>query len=134
MTRDRRALAVDQEFREIPLDRLRAEQARKLLCQIDEQRMGFCAIDIDLGENGKAHVVFQHTEILDFLRIARLLRPKLVAGEAEHLETVRSEIAMQLFQTRILRREAAFARGIDYEQRLALVFLERYIATIDIFG
>ena len=67
------AVASDQEFREIPLDRLRAEQPRRRMLQRREQRMAFGAVDVDLGEHREAHVIVVRAEASDLRFVARLL-------------------------------------------------------------
>src|SRR6516225_4127915 len=67
------ALPVDQELGEIPLDRLRAEEAGRCLLQRLEQRVGVQAIDLDLGEHRERHVVFVGTELSDLGLVAWLL-------------------------------------------------------------
>src|SRR3546814_20182744 len=56
------ARAIDEEFGEIPLDRLRAEQPRRLILKRAEPRIGAVAIDIDLGEAREGNVVGQRAE------------------------------------------------------------------------
>ena len=96
-----------------------AEQARRLVLQPLEQRIGVGAVDVDLGEHRKGDVVGQRAEIRDLGRVARLLRAELVAGKAEHLEAARAIFAVQRLQPLVLRREAAFRRGVDDQQHLA---------------
>src|SRR4051794_15008520 len=81
--------------------------------------MRVAAVDVDLLEQGKSDVVIGRAERLDLARRSRLLRTELVAGKAEHREAARTEIAMQILQPAILRREAAFARGVDDQQHLS---------------
>src|SRR3546814_16606689 len=83
------AVAVDQEFGEIPFDRA-TEQSALFLLQMLEDRIGIVAVDVDLGHQGKADVIGQRTEVPDFLGIARLLRAELVARESKDFEA-RSE-------------------------------------------
>ena len=64
-------------------------------------------------------------ELLDIGVGSRLLVRELVAREAEDHETLRPELLMQLLQAVVLRSEAALARGVDDEQRLAGVVGER---------
>jgi hypothetical protein len=80
-------------------------------------RMG--AVDVDLLEQGEGDVVLRAAEFLDIARIARLLRAELVTGKAEHGKTARTDIAVQILKAAILRREAAFARGV-HDQQLSL--------------
>jgi hypothetical protein len=105
-------VSVDQELGEIPLDRLRAEEARRYLLQRPEQRMGVRAVDLGLGEHGKGDVVIIGAEFLDRLLVARLLMAELVARESEHGEAARAKPPMQLFQPRILRRERSPASAL----------------------
>ena len=55
----------------------------------------------------------------DLFLVARLLMAELVAGEAQHLKAPLAEALMQLLEPGVLGGEAAFARDIDDEQRLA---------------
>ena len=121
---DHLARPVDQEFGEIPFDR-RAEQARFLVLQIVEQRMRVAAVDVDLGEHRKRHVILAFAERLDLLGVARLLRAELVAGKAEHRKAARRKFALQLLEALVLRREPAGARGVDDQEHLTLKPLER---------
>src|SRR5688572_3561737 len=50
-------VATDQELGEVPLDRVNAEQSALLVLQPLPQRMRAVAIDVDLGEQRKRHVV-----------------------------------------------------------------------------
>src|SRR3546814_19937459 len=75
------ARAIDEEFGEIPLDRLRAEQPRRLILERAEQRIGAVAIDLDLGEDREGNVVGQRAETGDFRGIARFLPAELVRSE-----------------------------------------------------
>src|SRR3546814_11880355 len=100
------ARAIDEEFGEIPLDRLRAEQPRRLILERAEQRIGAVAIDLDLGEDREGNVVGQRAETGDFRGIARFLPAELVARNAQHPETARAEAALERPQPYILRGEA----------------------------
>src|SRR3546814_7533431 len=55
------AVAVDQEFGEIPFDRA-TEQSALFLLQMLEDRIGIVAVDVDLGHQGKADVIGQRSE------------------------------------------------------------------------
>src|SRR5206468_424750 len=109
---DHPARPVDQEFGEIPFDR-RTEQPRFLMLQVVEQRMRMAAIDIDLGEHRKRHVILALAERLDLFGVARLLPPELVAREAEHRKAAWRKFALQLLHALVLRREPAGARSVD---------------------
>ncbi len=54
------------------------------MLQMIEQRMRMAAVDIDLGEHRKCHVILALAERLDLFGVARLLPAELVAGKAEH--------------------------------------------------
>src|SRR5258708_30883318 len=67
--RDHLAGAVDEEFGEIPLDAFAAEHAGFLVLEIFVERMRASAVDVDLGEHGKADAVIDLAELSD-LRFA----------------------------------------------------------------
>ena len=96
-------LPVDQELGEVPLDRLRAQEAGRVLFERLEQRMGVRAIDLDLGEHRERHIVLVGAEFSDCGLVARLLMAELVAREAEHGEAARAKAPVQRFEARILR-------------------------------
>src|SRR5262249_12466825 len=112
VARNHPALTVDQELSEIPFDG-RTEQTRLLFLEIVVERMRVKTVDVDIGQHWESNVVCALAEIGDLLRVAGLLATELVAGKAEHAETARRELAMQRLESLILRREAAFARGVD---------------------
>src|SRR6185437_3080721 len=118
------ALAVDQEFGEIPLDRFRAQHARCSVLHELVQRVRVRAIDVNLGEQRKCHVVFRAAEVPDRVSIARLLMPELVAGKAQHLESPGLVRAVQRFQSLVLRRESALRGDVDDQQHLAAIRLQ----------
>ena len=116
---DHASVAPDQELGEVPLDRLAAQQAGCLLFQPAEQRRGVGAVDIDLGHHRKADAVVALAKGADLLCIARLLRAELVAGEAQHRQTLGAVTLVQRLQAGVLRCEPAFAGGVDDEQHAA---------------
>src|SRR5579862_75334 len=122
--RDDAAVAIDEEFREVPLDRLGAEKSRLLVLEITIKRRGAVAIDVDLREHRKRHVVVRLAERRDLLFVARFLSAELVAGKAEHFQALVAILAVEPLEALVLRRESAFARGVDDEQHLALVAVE----------
>src|SRR5688572_28832975 len=89
------ARAVDQEFREVPLDRLAAQQAGSLALQMLVDWSGIVSVDVDLAHEREADVVAQLAERGDFLGIARFLCAELVAGKAEHGETLVRIVPLQ---------------------------------------
>src|ERR1700722_12209902 len=89
--------------------------------------MGVVAVDVDLVEHRKADGVVRGTELPDLCRVAGLLAPELVAGKTEHRKATRAEVLLQGFETFILRRKSAGARGIDDQKHLALKAFERCV-------
>ena len=122
---------VDQELGEIPLDRLRSEEAGRCLLQRLEQRMGVQAVDLGFGEHREGDAVVVGAELPDRPLVARLLMAELVARETQHSEAPVTKPPMQLFQPRILRREPAFAGDIDDEHRIAVEVGERRRPAVD---
>src|ERR1700761_7393491 len=54
---------------------------------------------------------------------------ELIAWKSQHRKAARGECLMQLLQALVLRREPALARGIDDQQNLPLVALQRKLVT-----
>src|ERR1043166_1891657 len=84
-------------------------------------------VHIDLRKHRKRHAVIRLTELADLLGAARLLLAELVAGETQHREALRAVLLVELLQSFVLRREPAFARGVDDQEHLALVIGEARI-------
>ena len=124
-------LPVDQELGEIPLDRLRAQEAGRFLFERLKQRMGVRAIDFDLGEHRERHVVLVGAKLADCSLVAWLLMAELVARKSEHSEAALAKAPVQRFEARVLRGEAALARDIDDQQRLARKVAERARLAVD---
>src|SRR6185312_4228838 len=118
------AFAVDEELGEVPFDAA-AEQAGLLVLQISVERVRIGPVDVDLGEHREADAVIYLAELADLVLAARLLVAKLVAREAEHGEALGVKLFVELLQPLILRREPAFARGVDDEQHLSAIVAER---------
>src|SRR6185369_9312680 len=87
--------------------------------------MRMAAVDIDLGEHRKRHVIPALAERLDLFGVARLLPTELVAGKAEHRKAARRKFALQLLQALVLRREPAGARSVDDQEHLTFKPLQR---------
>jgi hypothetical protein len=75
------AVAADEELGEVPLDRARAEQPRRLAGQPLPLRVRAGAGDLDLGHHREAHAVALAAERGDTGVAARVLRAELVARE-----------------------------------------------------
>ena len=56
---------------------------------------------------------------------------ELVARESEHSEAALAKAPVQRFKARVLRGEAALARNIDDQQRLARKVAERVRVAVD---
>src|SRR5690606_14960401 len=82
-------------------------------------RMCGLAIDIAFLEHRKTDAVLALAKRPDFIRPARLLLAKLIAGKTEKLESARAVSFIQCFETLVLRSESAFACGVDDQQHLA---------------
>src|SRR6266511_1628939 len=125
-------LAVDEELGEVPLDRLGAEQAGLFLLQVLVKRRGGPAVDVDLREHRKRDAVIDFAERLDVLLASRLLRTELIARKAEHGEPFVGEPLVQRFETFVLGRVTALARGVDDQHHLALVAVEVDRLAVDV--
>jgi hypothetical protein len=77
------------------------------------------------------HVVLVGTELLDRSLVARLLMAELVAREAKHGEAALAEAPVQRLEAGILRGEAALARDIDDQKRLACEVAQRACVAVD---
>jgi hypothetical protein len=106
-------LPVDQELGEIPLDRLRAQEAGRVLFERLKQRMGVRAVDLDLCEHRERHVVLVGAKLADYSLVVRPLMAKLVARKSEHSKAALTKTPVQRFEARVLRGEAALARNIN---------------------
>src|SRR5262245_6628933 len=86
VTLDDVTVATDEELGEVPLDRVDAEQTALLVLEPLPQRMRLVAVDVDLGEHRKRHVVVQRAEILDLGLVPWFLMAELVAREPQYRE------------------------------------------------
>ena len=116
-----RAVGADEELGEVPLDRLGTEKAGLLRLEVFVERVRMRTVHVDLCEHREGDAVVPGTELHDFCFAARLLVPELITGEPEHDETPVLELVVERLQSHVLWREAALARNIDDEQRLAAV-------------
>ena len=115
--------AADQELGEIPADV--AGERRILARQHHVKRMAVRAVDFELVEHRKGHVVFAGAELFDLRVRARLLAAKLVARKTEHDQSLVLVFLVERLQRGVLRSESAFRRDVDDKQHLALIRLER---------
>src|SRR5690348_18432392 len=96
--------------------------------------MRSCTIDLDLGEQGKAHGIIAAGELQELRLIARLLVAELIAREAEHAEAARPMFSIQRLETGVLRRKAALTRDIDDQQCLSAVAFQGLLFSLDSAG
>src|SRR4051794_29591021 len=60
---DHAAVLADEELREVPLDGLGAEDARRFLAQPLPERVGVVAVDLDLRHHREGHAVVGFAEV-----------------------------------------------------------------------
>lgn len=109
---------TDQELLEIPLYPLHPHQPRDLLLHPLKHRLRFISIHVCLPQDGEGDTVVDLAELLDRVVVAGVLLHELVAGEAEDDEAVGVRGGngfVEGFEGGKLRREAAFAGGVDDE-------------------
>src|SRR5690606_13580251 len=115
--------AVDEELGEVPLDGGEAEPAGGGFLEVDEQRLGILAPNLDLGEEGKGDMVGADAEVLDLLLGGKFL-VELIAGKAEHRETPLVIVPVEHLKAPVLGRETTLTGGIHYQQHLTPVTLQ----------
>ena len=140
------AFAVDDEFREIPLDvrllvpfgillgeflfqqvleRVFVESLKALLgFQVVIQRQGVLAVDVRLLHLLVGRLVVQGAERVDFLIRSRCLPAELVARDVQNLKALVVVVIVPLGQFGILRRESATGRRVHNQDNLSLVVRE----------
>jgi hypothetical protein len=124
------AVAANEELVEVPGDL--SGKGRFLAGQAGVEGMGFLAVDVQFGEEGKGDVVFAAAELFDFLGCAGFLAEKIVARKAEDGETLALVFLLDGLEALVLRCEAALGCHVDDEQHLALVGLERGVLAVDV--
>jgi len=85
-TREHRAIAADQELREVPGDVLVALLVRMAVLQELVEIAGSVSVYLDLREHREVDVVLGADEVQDLFVAARLLGAELVARKAEDAE------------------------------------------------
>jgi len=124
------AVATDQEFGEIPFDRLGADDPRRFGFQPLIERRGLVAVDVDLGEQGKAHAEIDLAKAFDLVGAARFLMAELVAGKGEDFKALVAILAPQCLKPLVLPGKATFRRGVDHQQDFAQLVRERDVLAI----
>src|SRR5260370_40343463 len=94
--------------------------------------MLLAALDVQLAEKRESHVVFARTKLLDLLRRARLLRPKVIARKTQYREPLAFVFFVNRLQGLVLRREPAFRRDVDDQQDFSLIRLEGSVLAINV--
>jgi len=85
------------------------------------QRISLRPVDVDPGRQREGHRIVQRTERADLRGVARLLRAKLVAREADHHQAPGTVLLPQALQPGVLRREAAPAGHVDQQQPVSAI-------------
>lgn len=116
---DHAAIAVHQEFREIPWDVRFAVVSRRLGGKPLVEITGPFTVDLDLLEHREGRAVLRTRERLDLRVRAWLLGAELVAGKREHDSATRVVLLMQSTQPGVLRRETSAGGDVDDNARLA---------------
>ena len=124
------AVGADEELREVPLDALHPQEARRLTGQPAEERIGGVAVHVDLGHHRKCHTVVQLAELGDLVVAAGVLVGELVAREADDGQAPVLVLGVQFLEPGELRGEPALARGVDHDQNLAAIITEIDLGTI----
>ena len=93
--------------------------------------MALCPVDLELRAQRKSHVVLGVAEGGDLRFAAGLLPGELVAREAHDSEAFASQLAVQLLEPLVLRREAAAARDIDGERDVTVQRAEQVRRAVD---
>src|SRR5687768_1325460 len=84
------AVPADQELREVPLDRLAAEDARRFARQPLPERVGLRTVDVDLRHHRERDAVVELAERRDLVVRLRVLGAELVARKADDDQTARA--------------------------------------------
>src|ERR1700710_1313321 len=100
---------MDEKFGEVPLDRLAAQNARRLFGEPLPQRMRAAAVHLDLAHHRKSHTVVDLAERCNLAVGAWVLAAKLIARETHHDQPLVAVLFPQGFEPGELRREAACA-------------------------
>ena len=81
-------------------------------------------VDVDFGHHREANAVVDQAPFGNGLFRAGFLVGKLVARETQDYQSAVFELSVEGFQPFVLRREAAFAGGVDHQNHLALELVE----------
>ena len=109
---DHLALAVNQEFGEVPLD-APAHATAFLGLEPSVERVGLVAVNFYLGKAWESGLVVEATEVIDFLSGSRGLALELVAREVQDGEALVAVAVVEGLQALVLGREATAGGGVD---------------------
>ncbi len=101
-------LTIDQKLGEVPFNPFGSHDAFRLLLEPGVEGVGIRAVDIDLGKNRKGRTEARGAEFNNFFVGSWFLLAKLITGKGQHLKTFVMIVRLKLFQSVVLRREAAF--------------------------
>ena len=93
--------------------------------QLGVDRMTVIAIHVNLLEHREANAVRGRAELLDLLGRTRLLTHELIAGKTHHAETSVGVLAVQRFESLVLRRQTTLGRDVDDEHGAIAVGRQR---------
>ena len=111
-------LAVDEEFREVPLD-LISENASFFSLEIAIECVSMVSVHIDLRKKGEGHSEIHLADLFDRLICLRFLIQELIARESEYHEVIMRVGIPESFELFELTRETTLCRGIHDEEDFA---------------
>lgn len=126
---DHVSLAIDEEFREVPLD-LVTEDASLLRFQILVEWVSACAIDLELRKERECHTEVELTHIFHILIGFWLLSGELIARESEDHEVVVWVGIPERLEVFELGSESTLRRSIHDEEDFPLVGFHFYCFVI----
>lgn len=123
------AIAVNQEFSEIPLDEV-AEHPTLFGLQEFPKRMSFTTVHLHFGEHVKLYPITLG-KLLDLRLCAGFLASKLIAGEGQDAEALRLILLVKLHQFGVVHVSLASLTGyIDDNTHTASVLFHGHIIAI----
>src|SRR6185503_19063599 len=88
-------------------------------------------VHVELRAHWEADVVVRLAKLHDLALASRFLRAELVAGEPDDGEVFVAQLALQLLETGVLRRETASARDVHRENDFRPPFTEQIRRPVD---
>src|SRR6267143_825357 len=124
------AVAADEELLEVPADV--AGDAAVLRGEEVVERVAVGAVHLELRAQREAHLVVGAAEGGDLRLAAGFLRGELVAWEPHHGEVLLPQLALQLLEPGVLRRQAAAAGDVHRERHLAPQRSQQVLGAVDL--